>query len=345
MRIRFRVLLTFFCIFSFLFGCEKTTQKEEFLDKSAFTEASVKAEEVREVFQELRRIGSTIELGNNDTCKESGDILAYAKTYAFRIYICGDEINDKPKSMIIFIGSNNSQKISIEDNASIDWLTRSHIFNYGIFTAKLERPTNINKPKFYVYFADKIFFKEDIQVYLFNEKIVPNYKKSVLKSDKKATERFLRYSFDFHCQADLGGRVIPKRLIAYEIYPNNFLVQATCFPPQYNGLYQYILYSENLSQQQTKIIPFNTLDPSLIESGEIQKTELLMISGLPRFFPEDNTLRIFHKGIGAGGCGSAAEYKLIEEKFELQEFRKYDCYSSGAVQVSKSPEEFPKIYP
>ena len=44
-------------------------------------------------------------------------------------------------------------------------------------------------------------------------------------------------------------------------------------------------------------------------------------------------------------CGSAAEYKLIEEKFEIQGFRKYDCYSSGAVQVSKIPKEFPKIYP
>lgn len=70
-----------------------------------------------------------------------------------------------------------------------------------------------------------------------------------------------------------------------------------------------------------------------------------MISGVAQFFPEDNTLRAFHKGICAGGCGSAAEYKLIEEKFEIQGFRKYDCYSSGAVQVSKSPKEFPKIYP
>ncbi|MCA2735283.1 MAG: hypothetical protein IM470_15930, partial [Microcystis sp. M158S2] len=52
-----------------------------------------------------------------------------------------------------------------------------------------------------------------------------------------------------------------------------------------------------------------------------------------------------HKGIGAGGCGYAAKYKLIEEKFELQEFRKYDCYSSGIIQPFKSPEEFPKIYP
>jgi hypothetical protein len=290
-------------------------------------------------------INSTSELAQDKTCGNLDKIVTYARTYTFRIYICGDEINGNTISMIIFAGNNKSQKISIEDNASIDWLTRSHIFHYGIFAAKFERPTNINKPKFYVYFADKPFFKEDIKVYLFNEKLVPNYRKSILKSDEKATERFLRYSPNFHCQIDSGGTTIPKRLVAYEIYPNNFLVKATCFPPQYNGLYQYILYSESLLQQQTQIIPFHTLDPSLIESGKIQKTELLTISGLPQFFPEDNTLRVFHKGIGAGGCGSAAEYKLIEEKFELQEFRKYDCYSSGAKQAFKSPEEFPKIYP
>lgn len=166
-----------------------------------------------------------------------------------------------------------------------------------------------------------------------------------LKSDKKATERFLLYSPNFHCLVGSGVPFIPQRLVAYELYPNSFLVKATCFPPQYNGLYQFILYTENFSQQQTKIIPFDTLDPLLLEYGKIQKTELLTISGMPQFFPEDNTLRVFHKGRGAGGCGSAAEYKLIEEKFELQEFRKYDCYSSGASQPFKSPEEFPKIYP
>ncbi len=166
-----------------------------------------------------------------------------------------------------------------------------------------------------------------------------------LKSDKKAIERFLRYSSNFHCLADSGVSFIPKRLVAYELYPNRFLVKATCFPPQYNGLYQFILYTENFSQQQTKTIPFNTLDPSLLESGQIKKTELLTISGIVEFFPQDDTLRVFHKGIGAGGCGYASEYKLIDEKFELQEFRKYDCYSSGASQPFKSPEEFPKIYP
>jgi hypothetical protein len=70
-----------------------------------------------------------------------------------------------------------------------------------------------------------------------------------------------------------------------------------------------------------------------------------MISGVAQFFPEDNTLRVYQKGIGAGGCGSSQKYIFIEEKFELQEFRKYDCYSSGASQPFKSPEEFPKIYP
>jgi hypothetical protein len=165
-----------------------------------------------------------------------------------------------------------------------------------------------------------------------------------LKSDKKVIERLLTHS-NFRCLIDSGVPFIPKRLVAYELYLNSFLVKATCFPPQYNGVYQFILYTENFSQQQTKIIPFNTLDPSLLESGKIHKTELLTISGISEFFPEDNVLRDFNKGIGAGGCGYAAEYRLIEEKFELQEFRKYDCYSSGVSQPFKSPEEFPKIYP
>jgi hypothetical protein len=353
MKLKFSVLLTFCCILSVLFGCEKTTQKEEFIDKS-IAETSVKAEKVREVFQELRRIGSTTELKNDDTCKESGDILAYAETYKYHIYVCGDETNNQPKSMVINTVVGNSNKAIIDGNPSISW-SKSYIFSQGEFSIRLGRPYTPTSYKLYkpssptfsvgVRFANESFINEKIRVYLFNEKIEPNYKKTMLLQDQTVVDRFSKYSSITKCNLPSGNSVDPQYVAAYEINQKEYLIELICFRPSYNINYQYILYSENSLTPKAKIIPFNTLNPSFIESGKIQKTELITISGVAQFFPEDNTLRVVHKGIGAGGCGSAEEYKLIEEKFELQEFRKYDCYSSGASQPSKSPEEFPKIYP
>ena len=311
-------------------------------------------EKLPEALLEMPRIGSTTELKNDNTCKESGDVLAYAETDKYHIYVCGDEMNNKPKSMVINTVVGDSNKAIIDDNPSISW-NKSYIFRHGEFSLGLRRPYtstsyDLYKPNpltFYlgVRFANESFIQEKIRVYLFNEKIEPNYKKIMLLPDKKVIDRFSKYSSITKCKLPSGNSVDPAYIAAYELNQKDYLIELICFRPHYNGDYQYILYSEDPLNPKAKIIPFNTLDPSLVESEEIQKIELLMISGVPHFFPEDNTLRVFHKGIGAGGCGYAAEYKLIEGKFELQEFRKYDCYSSGAVQVSKSPEEFPKIYP
>jgi hypothetical protein len=334
MRIKFCVWLTFCCTMSVFFGCEKTTQKEEFVDKPA-NDTSVKAKKVREVLLELQHIGSTIELENDSTCKESGDILAYAETYKYHIYVCGDETNNQPKSMVI--------------NTVVG------IFSQGEFSIRLGRPYTPTSYKLYkpssptfslgVRFANESFIKEKIRVYLFNEKIEPNYKKTMLLQDQTLIDSFSKYSSITKCKLPSGNSVDPEYIAAYEINQKEYLIELICFRPRSNIDYQYILYSDNSVTPKAKIISFNTLEPSLIESGKIQKTELLMISGVAQFFPEDNTLRVVHKGIGAGGCGYAAKYKLIEEKFELQEFRKYDCYSSGIIQPFKSPEEFPKIYP
>jgi hypothetical protein len=355
MATRFFTLLIALLSNIFLFGCKGILTREVTVEKATFsTKAIVEKENISELVPELPRIGSTSELGQDETCGKSNKILAYAETQKYHIYICGDDISNQAKSMVVITVVGNYSKTVIYDNPSISW-SRSYVFTHGNFVLVLGRPfsTYLQKPpQFYliVRFANEVFIRENIRVYLFNEKITSNYQKTILSPNKQAKERFLKSLPTFRKQFEtckFAEANPPLQVEAYEIAPSKYLVQLTCRQPSYNGIYQYVLYSETSSEVQAKIIPFDTLNPSLIESGKLEKVELQLISGLPQFFPEDNTLRVFHKGIGAGGCGSAAEYKLIGERFELQEFRKYDCmgFKSEKDWQSKSPEDFPKIYP
>jgi hypothetical protein len=324
-------------------------------------EKLTKKEEPPKPLPALTRIGSTTELGKDETCAGSGDILAYAKTKKHRIYVCGEEINNQPQSMIFFTEDKISQKTIIDENPSISWFDRSYKFRQQDVLYTLGRPWSIGAGHQHIFFLDindikdrysnKIIARDPIQTYLFNEKVVPNYRKTILSPDdqenEQASKQFLKFLPTLKnrfavCSESYEGRIItwkPNIVRAYEIAPRKYLAEIICDTRTYNPLTQYILYSEESSEQNAKPIPFYTLIPPVLDKT---MGERLTIWGSTQFFPEDNTLRVYVKEIGAGGWGNAQEYKLIEDRFELQEYREYP--SSGNANP-KSPEEFPKIYP
>jgi hypothetical protein len=168
-----------------------------------------------------------------------------------------------------------------------------------------------------------------------------------LPPDDQANNRFLKLLPTLKkqfavCSESRGDRVITWDLnvvTSYEIAPQKYLVQIICNTKSSRFLNQYILYSEESSEKYANPIPFYTLaSPRLDTTME----ERLTIWGDTHFFPEDNTLRVYNKSSNVGGDGSAQEYKLIEDRFELQEYREY---SSNAASRSKRPQDFPKIYP
>lgn len=316
------------------------------------------AETSHKLLPDIPKIGSISELGKDETCDHSGDILVYAETIKYRIYVCGDETNNQPQSMIFFTKGNDFNKTVISENPSIEWSDRSYSFHNQKILYRLDRPNSI-KPWYtrHLFFfslydlndrsLNTIISEDKIQLYLFNEKIVPNYRKTILSPDDQAKNRFLKFLPTLKnqfavCSNAYEGRIITWKIAtvrAYEIAPRKYLVEIICDTRTYNPLTQYILYSEESSEKYAKPVPFYTLtSPRLDTTMEERQT----IGGVSQFFPEDNTLRVYVKEIGAGGWGNAQEYKLIEDRFELQEYREYP--SSGNARP-KSPEEFPKIYP
>ncbi len=311
----------------------------------------------------LTRIGNTTELGKDITCEGSGDILAYAKTEKHRIYVCGDAANNKPQSMILFAESEISHKTIIEENPSISWFDRSYKFRKQYVLYTLGRPWSIGAGHKQIFFLDiedikdryssKTIARDPIQIYLFNEKVVPNYTKTILSPyeprNEQASKRFLKFLPTLENQfavcsysSSFDGRIIRLEINiarAYEIAPQKYLVEIICDTRSYNSLIQYILYSEEFSEQNAQPLPFDTLIPPVVDKT---MGERLTISGNAQFFPEDNTLRVYFKETGGGGSGNAQEYMLIEDRFELQEYREF---SSSGNAHPKSPEEFPKIYP
>jgi hypothetical protein len=302
------------------------------------------------------RIGTVDELKNDKNCGKK-NINGFVETENEKIYLCG---NEKIFNSLIIIPKNSkSPSMIIKQEPfqfSYSFQFKDLNFRQGNILYIISPPSGIHRSSSFSIYDDsekRLIYIARVSAYLFNKRTNPNYSRSLLTPDKSAKEKFLSFLPSLAKKTPLcdisekGIGKIPKNLSAFEIAPKKYLVEAICFGTGYNPIFQYYLYSEESLKQQAKIIPFDTLDPGLIESGNVQKTELMTISGLPQFFPEDNTLRVFHKGIGAGGCGYASEYKLTGDRFELLEFRKYDCfgYKSPKDWKSKSPSEFPKIYP
>ncbi len=371
---KFYVLLIFLtpCIFGF--GCKEVhklgndtlaTSPVEMPTKTKDYGELLQKKERREFLPDIPQIGSTALLREDQTCSDYGDILAYARTAKYLIYVCGDEGINQPKSMVLFTRDKNSQKTIINQNPSITW-DRSYAFKQEPYY-RLDRPNSsiyYGQPHIFFFSIAKYFDsltelnREPIQLYLFNEMVEPNYRRTVLPFDDRAKDRFLKFfpvlnkqfvicSEPFSTNKSYSGYSFsskPDRIIAYEIESQKYLIELGCDVYTRSGtndLIQYILYSEDSLEPTAKIIPFHTLISPKTDKT-MGETLSLRGRGGAIFFPEDNTVRLYNIEFGAGGYGTAQEYKLIEDRFELQEYRKYP---STATSRPKSPEEFPKIYP
>ncbi|TYQ31288.1 hypothetical protein [Pseudanabaena sp. UWO310] len=375
MTYKFYVLLIFLTPYIFLFGCKEAHKSGNDTSSKMLVEMPTKTKDYGELLQKKERrdflpdipqIGSTALLGEDQTCSDYGDILAYARTAKYLIYVCGDEGINQPKSMVLFTRDKNPQKTVIDQNPSITWWNRSYAFKQEPYY-QLDRPNStiyLNQPRIFFFRITKDFNsstelnKEPIQLYLFNEMVVPNYRKTVLPFDDRAKDRFLKFfpvlnkqfvicSEPFSTNKSYSGYSFsskPDRVIAYEIEPQKYLIELACdvyTRSDTNDLIQYILYSEDSLEPKAKIIPFHTLISPETDKT-MGETLSLRARGGANFFPEDNTVRLYNIESGAGGYGTAQEHKLIEDRFELQEYRRYP---STATARRRTPEEFPKIYP
>ncbi|MCA2734823.1 DUF1176 domain-containing protein [Microcystis sp. M158S2] len=304
---------------------------------------SMKTNESKELidllYSPMPVIGTTDELGKDMNCEQEL-ILAYAETEKFRIYLCGND--SIPVSLVIIPMDRNSRKIIIKETPLK--IGYSYRFKQGVIRYTLRRPSPTSRNADFIISdlsLNKTIIGQHVSRYLFNKQINPDYKKSFTQRDKQAKERFLKFLPDFRKQYDTchfgANGLPPKGVSAYKIDSGKYLVEMLCLGGGNNAIWQYVLYSEYSSDQQGEIIKFETLRPPKFE-----KIESEMIVGYPHFFPEDNRLTIFSKGSGSGLCGSFAEYKLVDNRFELQEFRdKSDCSDRNW----QFPEEYPKIYP
>jgi hypothetical protein len=188
-RNTFSILLLAYIL---LFGCKSTSSRTA--QKSIFPIVP-ENEEVRNFTANTPRVGSITELGGDRTCGESNQILAYAKTQKYRIYICGDEKSKKHFSAIAIPEGKNAKKIEIDANPTIAW-DRSYKFRDRNFTYIIQRPNTTGQ--LYIphilFFAqtllleNEFFLNEEVYTYLFNPKIEPNYRKTILSPNRKASD-------------------------------------------------------------------------------------------------------------------------------------------------------------
>jgi hypothetical protein len=332
-------LLFLICCNLLLLSCLEKSDKYTKKEMPPTPMANESKGAVNTLYSPMPVIGTTDELEKDTNCEQE-IILAYAETDKFHIYLCGND--SIPTSLVIIPTDRNSHKIIIKETPLKTGY--SYRFKQGEIRYTLRRPSPTSRNADFSIddlSLNKTIISQHVSRYLFNKQINPNYQKSFTPRDKQAEERFLKFLPAFRERYDTchfaAKGLPPKGVSAYKIDSERYLVEMLCLGGGYNFIWQYVLYSENSSGRQGEIIEFETLRPPKFERIESE-----MIVGNPQFFPEDNRLTNYSKAIGAGGCGSFSEYKLVNNRFELQEFRdKSDCSDRNW----QFPEEYPKIYP
>lgn len=120
----------------------------------------------------------------------------------------------------------------------------------------------------------------------------------------------------------------------YDINNQEKLVQIICYSGAYQPGSHFFLVNNN------DIQPLYFTQFIENENREILEEQENFITGLADYDQNQQTLSIFSKYAGHGGCGTSAKYQWQEISFELLEYKaNFDC--NNAI----SPEDWQLIYP
>ncbi|ELS30145.1 MULTISPECIES: DUF1176 domain-containing protein [Pseudanabaena] len=283
-------------------------------------------------------VGDIKDLEDNSVCGKSKVTYAYGETSNYRIYICADAKEPDRPRYYVSRNKDGSGGLNLEATNYNPQKEGAIEFNNDGYIYTLEAPTTQNpEPVMRVTFPSRKLTEEQLLRYLARNNTKPagsNASSEPLQYVLQNRERLgiCKDSFqDGDTQKGMGSKAFP-------ISDKKYLVQIQCSLAAYQGVFEYVLWSDESPKPRIVSLDFDIFQEP--KNGEKPKrvTERAIV-GMPRLNLRSQTMTNFTKFRGVGDCGSSAIYKLEGDRMVLQEYRaKYAC-------DGKYVPDFPIIYP
>ncbi|NEQ46300.1 MAG: hypothetical protein F6K00_23255 [Leptolyngbya sp. SIOISBB] len=168
----------------------------------------------------------------------------------------------------------------------------------------------------------------------------------------------------------------------YKLDSQTYLVEQVCYLGAYNIAYSYLLYfpvspvdeiemsrqpsesyrrdtegyyiftgnsREQTAISQEEIFPLSFTKYRHDAAGNLVPYKSHVVGGRQLFDSSERLLSLFSKHRGTADCGLFAHYQLVENEFQLIEYRYQECCSSEQEctdpSYGRSPEEYPRVFP
>jgi hypothetical protein len=380
------VTSVFLCIISIVFtGCTTNapltgTNKSPILPSKSQADQTptthiTKAETDTDKTKTLK-IGNISELKDDKTCDDVGDILVYAETRSYWVYICGNKQDTSQSSYFFKAKSKNDKdKPSIMGKASLGWRQTSFVGIKDNYTYSIDIPsvrTNSGSYKLpsldiYPFNVKEITLNtEGVQHELLTKYLAVHQfqqarqlKGALLSYDRNQLlnpqkNKFIKYLMNNRESLNVcenhnhseertdhpDGRV--EDSILYKLDKHRYLLQLRCnVYLQYNSFNFFVL-----SDKEDKIEVKNLTKPSYPNNSEpTDGKEYNKFDGQPLYDPQSKILSIWMRLSGNfKGCGFLTSYQLQDHSLNLLKVQGGsvdDCDKHLFI----NPILLPQIYP
>lgn len=319
------------------------------------------------------KVGDISELKNDKTCDNVGEIIVYAETLSYWVYICGNKQDTSQSSYFFKAKSKNDKdKPSIVGKASLGWQQISFVGIKDNYTYSIDIPsvsTNSGSYKLpsldiYPFNVKEISLNpEDVQhelltkylaVHQFQqarqlEGALLSYERNQLLNPQK--NKFIKYLMDNRESLNVcdnrsesrpdrpDGRV--EVSILYKLDKHRYLLQLRC-----NVYLQYSSFNFFvISDKEDKVEVKNLTKPSYSNNSESTDGKEYKFNGQPLYDPQSKILSIRTRLSGNfKGCGSLISYQLQDHSLNLLKVQGGsvdDCDNHVFIDPILYPQNYP----
>ena len=320
------------------------------------------------------KIGDISELKDDKTCDDVGDILVYAETRSYWVYICGNKQDTSQSSYFFKAKSKNDKdKPSIMGKASLGWRQTSFVGIKDNYTYSIDIPsvrTNSGSYKLpsldiYPFNVKEITLNpKDVQHELLTKYLAVHQfqqarelegglfsqKRNQLINPQK--NEFIKYLMDNRESLNVcenrsesptdrpDGRV--ENSILYKLDKHRYLLQLRC-----NVYLQYSSFNFFvISDEEDKIEVKNLIEPSYSNNSESTDGKEYKFHGLPLYDPQSKILSIWMRLSGNfKGCGFLTSYQLQDDSLNLLKHQSGSVDDGCDKHVFIDPILYPQTYP
>jgi hypothetical protein len=307
------------------------------------------------------KVGDISEIKNDKTCDDVGEIIVYAETPAYKVWVCADKSNRQVPAFMKVVRKDGSLKI--EGKAQLGWREDSFVGMNEKYGYRLRMPSS-NEFDLSILSGREfapVWLHEDIQrYYAINQfKQIKNIEELSQRVDSKLSYKsksqgFINYIFENKeklgaCVSMYPVKDTPSKL--WKIDDTKYFLEFGCRLGTRAIPVNFFLIEELDSGYNFKLLNISTIDrykdgkPIVGENGYVALRNILSTSASVRediFNHKEMTLSVYR---GQGSCGALSKYKINvnDGKLDLIDYREGGAKECDDFRYAADPILFPNF--